>query len=30
MRMAEKKPGHLSDQEIPGVAAYLALERPAK
>jgi mono/diheme cytochrome c family protein len=29
-RMAEKKPGHLSDQEIAAVAAYLALERPAK
>jgi len=29
-RMATKKPGHLNDQEIAAVAAYLALERPAK
>jgi mono/diheme cytochrome c family protein len=29
-RMAEKKPGHLSDAEIADVAAYLALERPAQ
>lgn len=29
-RMAGKKAGHLTDQEIASVAAYLALERPAK
>jgi mono/diheme cytochrome c family protein len=29
-RMAGKKTGHLSDQEVAAGAAYLALERPAK
>ena len=29
-RMAAKKPGHLSDQEVTAVAAYLALVRAAK
>jgi len=29
-KMAGKKPGHLSNAEIAAVAAYLALERPAK
>jgi mono/diheme cytochrome c family protein len=29
-RMAAKKPGHLNDQEVAAVAAYLALERAAK
>jgi mono/diheme cytochrome c family protein len=29
-RMAGKKPGHLTDADIAAVAAYLAVERPAK
>ena len=29
-RMAGKKPGHLSDEEIDLIASYLAVERPAE